>query len=75
METRSEKMNTLLLAKRKGKKQNKTKNKTKTVNPCSLPHRQETVDHLGNLGTGLHMLCGLAVVTSDCQPQPSDFCR
>lgn len=55
METRSEKMNTLLLAKR-GKK------KKPPVNPCSLLHRQEPADHLGNLGTGLHMLCGLAVV-------------
>lgn len=51
METRSEKMNTLLLAK---------KEKKMPVNPCSHPHRQEPADHLGNLGTGLHTLSGLA---------------
>lgn len=56
METRSKKMNILLLAKKK----------KMPVNPCSLPHRWEPGYRLGNPATGPHMLHGLAV--GDCQP-------
>lgn len=61
METRSKKMNTLLLAKKK-----------MPVKPHNLPQMQEPVYCLGNLRTGLHMFHNLAAVTiSDSQPLAS----